>query len=222
MHTTNNHEWVCSMFFFNYIELMKYTRTVKFYKAQEWKDRIAGYIEDFKNHRIQLQDALSLYTTSNVNVLVATMSDLVSRLFETNPDWEKTLAAKTQNLGDRSEWIESDAALQAVISAAEDPILKSTSTKKIESKSIEMRYVQSTNLSELRDELQVSLDELCNRNMGIFESKLAFHTQQLQESIASSARFVVRTLSGPHDRLFHEVRPFAVDIAPILFTDLTY
>jgi hypothetical protein len=56
---------------------------------------------------------------------------------------------------------------------------------------------------------KLSLDELCNRNMNIFELKLAFHTQQLQDAIASSAQFVVRTLSGPHDRLLHEVCPFA-------------
>jgi hypothetical protein len=82
-------------------------------------------------------------------------------------------------------------------------------TKKVESKFNEMRDVQSTKLSELRDEMKSSLDELCNRNMNIFKVKLAFHTQQLQESITSSAEFVVRTLSGPHDRLRHEVCPFA-------------
>jgi len=181
---------------------------------------MAGYIEDFKNHRVELQEALSLHTNSNVSILVATMSDLVSRLFATTPDWEKTLAEKTQNLGDRSEWIESDANLQAVVSAAEDPVPGGISMKKSEAKTIKTCNVQSTNLSELRVELKVSLDELCNRNKDVFESKLAFHTQQLQESIASSARFVVRTLSGPHDRLFHEVCP--VGIAPILSIYLFY
>ena len=171
---------------------------------------MSGYIDDFKNHRVQLQEALSLYTASNIKVLVTKMSDLVSRLFETKPDWEKTLATKTQDLGDRSEWIESDATLQAVVSAAEDPVLGGIVTKKVESKSNEMRDVQSTKLSELRDELELSLDELCNRNMDIFESKLAFHTQQLQEAIARSAQYVVRTLSGPHDRLLHEVPPSSV------------
>jgi hypothetical protein len=91
---------------------------------------MAGYIDDFKNHRVQLQEALSLYTASNIKVLVTKMSDLVSRLFETKPDWEKTLATKTQDLGDRSEWIESDAALQAVVSAAEDPVLGGIVTKR--------------------------------------------------------------------------------------------
>ena len=171
---------------------------------------MSGYIDDFKNHRVQLQEALSLYTASNIKVLVTKMSDLVSRLFETKPDWEKTLATKTQDLGDRSEWIESDATLQAVVSAAEDPVLGGIVTKKVESKSNEMRDVQSTKLSELRDELELSLDELCNRNMDIFESKLAFHTQQLQEAIARSAQYVVRTLSGPYDRLLHEVPPSSV------------
>ena len=64
------------------------------------------------------------------------MSDLLSRLFETKPNWEKTLATKTQNLGDMSEWVESDAALQAVVLAVEDPVLGGIVTKKVESESI--------------------------------------------------------------------------------------
>jgi len=116
------------------------------------------------------------------------MSNLVSRLFETKPDWEKTLATQTQNLGDWSEWIDTDADhdQQAVVSAAEDPVLGGIVTKKVESKSNKMRDVQSTKPSELRD-------ELCNRNMDISEPKLAFHTQQLQEAIARPAQSVVRT-----------------------------
>jgi hypothetical protein len=203
---------------------------------------MSGYIDDFKNHRVQLQEALSLYTASNVNVLVTKMNDLVSRLLATKPDWEKTLATQTHDVGDRSKWLESDVSLQAVVSAAEDPILGGIATKKVlgdlseriqsdaslqavveaaedpvlggivtkkvESKSNEMRDVQSTKLSELRDELELSLDELCNRNMKIFELKLAFHIQKLQDGIASSAQLVKRTLSGTHDRLLHEVCPF--------------
>ena len=200
---------------------------------------MSGYIDDFKNHRVQLQEALSPYTTSNVNVLVTKMNDLVSRLLATKPDWEKTLATQTNDVGDRSKWLESDVSLQAVVSAAEDTILggiatkkvlgeliesdaspqavveaaddpdpRGIVTKKVESKSNEMRDVQSTKLSELREELQLSLDDLCNRNMKIFELKLAFHTQKLQDDIASSARFAKRTLSGTHDRLLHEVCPF--------------
>ena len=93
------------------------------------------------------------------------MGNLISRLFqvETQPDWEKTLATKMQNLGDRSEWIESDAALQAVVLASEDPVLGGIVTKRVKSKSNEMRDVQSTKLSGLRGELGLSLDELHNR-----------------------------------------------------------
>jgi hypothetical protein len=98
-------------------------RPAKFYKAQESMTCMAEYIDDFKNHRVQLQEALSLYTASNAKLLVTKMSSLVSRLLETKPDWEKTLATKTQKLEDRSEWIESDTALQAVVSAAEDSVL---------------------------------------------------------------------------------------------------
>jgi hypothetical protein len=84
---------------------------------------MSGYIDDFKNHRVQLQEALSLYTASNVNVLVTKMNDLVSRLLATKPDWEQTLATQTHDVGDRSKWLESDVSLQAVVSAAEDPII---------------------------------------------------------------------------------------------------
>jgi hypothetical protein len=94
---------------------------------------MSGYVDEFKNHRVQLQEILSLYTASNVKVLVTKMSDLVSRLLETKPDWEKTLATKTQNLGDRSEWINDDATLQDVVSAAEDPVLGGIATRKVES-----------------------------------------------------------------------------------------
>ena len=166
---------------------------------------MTGYIDEFNKHRVQLQEALSLHTASNIKVL----TDLVSRLFDTNPDWEKALATKTQNQGDRSKWIDDDAALQAMVSAAEDPILGGIATRKVESKSKEICDVQSIKLSELRDELRISVDELCNRNMNIFESKLAFRTRQLQDTIKSSAEFVVRTLSGPYGRLLHEVCPFA-------------
>ena len=170
---------------------------------------MAGHIDGFKNHRVQLQEALSLYTASNANVLVTKTSDLVSRLLATKPDWERMLAVMTQHLGDRNEWLESEAALQAVVLATQNLVLGGIAAKKVDSKS---RDVQSAMLSELRDEMELSLDEMCNRNMELFESKLAFHTQQLQEAIVKSAQFVVRTLSGPHDRLLHELPPFGVTL----------
>jgi hypothetical protein len=184
---------------------------VKFYKAHDWKSRMTTYIDDFKEQRVQLQEVLSLYTASNVKVLVTKMENLLSQLLGTKPDWEKTLATMIQKLGDRSKWIDSDAVLQDLVSAAEDPVLGGIATKMVEHKPKEMQDVQSIKLSELRAELKLSLDDLCNRNMNIFESKLAFRTQQLQDAIESSAQFVVRTLSGPYDRLLHEVCPFAAN-----------
>ena len=155
-----------------------------------------GYIDDFKKHRVQLQETLSLYTALDVKVLVTTvtkMSDLISRLIETKPEWEKTLATETQNrgLGEWSKWIESDASLQAFIEAADDPVFRGTVTKKVESKSKEMRDVQSKKLSELRSEMVSSVDELCQENEDVFELKLAFHTQQLQDTIKSSVQLVI-------------------------------
>jgi len=39
----------------------------------------------------------------------------------------------------------------------------------------------------------------------MFELKLNLHTQKMQEAVLNSARFVVQTLSEPHDRLHNEV-----------------
>ena len=208
--TTSNREWVNKLYVLlrGFTELTTNSRcAVKFYKAQDWKSLMTGYIDDFKEQHVQLQEVLSLYTALNVKVLVMKMENLLSQLLGTKPDWEKTLAITIQKLGDRSKWIDSDAALQDVVSAAEDPVPGDIATKKVESRPKEMHNVQSVKLSELRVELKLPLDELCNRNMDIFESKLAFRTQQLQDAIESSAQFVVRTLSGPYDRLQHEVCP---------------
>jgi hypothetical protein len=120
--TTSNREWVSKL----YVLIRGFTKLTtcsKVLQGSRVDGRMAGYIDDFKNHRVQLQEALSLYTASNAKLLVTKMSSLVSRLLETKPYWEKTLATKTQKLEDRSEWIESDAALQAVVSAAEDSVL---------------------------------------------------------------------------------------------------
>jgi len=177
-----------------------------------------GYIGEFKDHRDQLREALSLYTASNVTAIATRMADLVSGLFATKPEWEMTLAAKIQTLGDRSEWVKSDAALQDVVSAADDPVYGGILTKNLKSKTDDMGVAQGANLSELRNKLAMSFDELCRRNMDIFESKLAFHTQQLQAAIMNSAQFVVRTLSGPHDRLLHEASRFVIGLSCYLTT----
>ena len=67
------------------------------------------------------------------------------------------LATKTQNLGDLSKWIAGDGALQAINSAAEDPVLGGITTK-AEPKSNKMRNVKSIKLT---DELKLLVDEMC-------------------------------------------------------------
>jgi len=115
IHTTSNREWVRSLFFpRGFIELKTCRQVLQGSRVEGPDVRI--YQRFQKPSRPTTRS--SLYTASNVNVLVTKMTNLVSRLFETKPDWEKTLATKMQNLGDRSEWIESDADLQTVVSAA--------------------------------------------------------------------------------------------------------
>ena len=128
------------------------------------------HIDDFKKHRVQLQEILSLYTTLDVKVLIMNiweMTDLISRVFEPKPKWEKTMATKAQNLGlgERSKWTESDASLQTCMEAEDwedGPLLTEIVTKKVELRSKE---TQSKKLSELRDERYHRCQQNCVERM---------------------------------------------------------
>ncbi|KAF8875695.1 hypothetical protein BD779DRAFT_1678108 [Infundibulicybe gibba] len=59
-------------------------------------------------------------------------------------------------------------------------------------------------LSALKDSIHTSLDALCNRNSEIFYRKLDLQMERLEYAVEMSAKYVVRELSGPYDRLQDE------------------
>jgi hypothetical protein len=157
-----------------------------------------GYIEEFNGYRVLLMQGLSIEMATGVDSLVSKMDTMLSRLFTPKLDWEKDLVTKTRALGDVNTWVGDSSTLQALVSAANDPKFERS-----------LGITKDSEIESTRDGLLLSLNTLCERNMEIFELKLDLHTRQLQVSIEHSAQYVVRTLSGPHDRLFHEVLDFS-------------
>lgn len=167
-----------------------------------------NYIEEFNGYRVLLMQGLSIEMATGVDSLVSKMDTMLSRLFTPKSDWEKELVTKTRALGDVNTWIRDSSTLQSLVSAANDPKFEGSVTNI----TLEVGNTVDSEIESTRDGLSLSLNTLCERNMEIFELKLDLHTRQLQESIEHSAQYVVRTLSGPHDRLFHEV----LDISSLL------
>jgi len=158
-----------------------------------------GYIEEFNGYRVLLMQGLSIEMATGVDSLVSKMDTMLSRLFTPKLDWEKDLVTKTRALGDVDTWVRDSSILQSLVSVANDP-------------SVSLGITMDSEIESTRDGILLSLSTLCERNMKTFELKLDLHTRQLQESIEHSAQYVVRTLSGPYDRLFHEVIDFAKNL----------
>ncbi|KAF9484260.1 hypothetical protein BDN70DRAFT_872756 [Pholiota conissans] len=184
----------------------KETRFVKFWKSQEWKDRILGHATKFNEFRILIQQTLSIQVASDVGTVLEKMNVLLFRLYSPKADWEKEIVAKTRQLGkpkdskDSKDLISDSNSLQTLVAITKDPLLDST----LEDEKANKPGFQSalpSHIEQLRKELHLSLDVLCERNQEMFELKLNYHTQQLQEAILNSAQYVVQSLSGPYDRL---------------------
>jgi len=152
-----------------------------------------SYIADFSQYRTLLQQALSIQMASGVSDLVSKMDVLLSSVFEPTSDWEKMLAKNTRQLGAPSSWMQDTETLTTLIASSE------------ESSTVDVGMVSTTQLQKIRTELTVSLDILCDRNAEMFDLKLSMHSTKIQEAIANSAHHVVKTLSGPYDRLDNKV-----------------
>jgi len=163
-----------------------------------------GHIADFNRFRLLLQQALSIQIASGVDDLVFKMDLVLGSLFSPKADWEKDLASQSRRLGKLGDWIDDDTTLVSLVSTSKDPSLN------LEGPDFQIL----SELQQLKNDLGLSLDKLCEQNLDRFELKLNLHTQQMQEAILNSARFVVRTLSGPYDRLYNEV---CLVISPLRF-----
>lgn len=165
-----------------------------------------GHIRKFNRFRLELQQTLSVQVASNVEDLVSKMDTVLSRFFTPKSDWEKDLDMKTRNLGSPSTWIQNTSTLQSLILCTNDPSLPlPPPTYEQSSSGMSMTFGAEMQLSNVKKELQLSVEDLCEKNMDMFELKLSFHTQQMEKAIADSANLVIQSLSGPCDRVINEV-----------------
>ncbi|KAH9481752.1 hypothetical protein JR316_0006279 [Psilocybe cubensis] len=169
-------------------------------------DILLAVQKEIKAFRLELQQTLSIQVASNVEDLVAKMDTVLSRFFTPKSDWEKNLDVKTRNLGSPSTWIQNTSTLQSLISDTNDPSMPLPAPAYEDSSaSMSMSFGTEMQLSNIKKELQLSVDDLCDKNMDMFELKLSFHTQQMEKAIADSAILVIQSLSGPCDRVVNEV-----------------
>uniref|UniRef100_A0A8H7Y3G6 ZZ-type domain-containing protein n=1 Tax=Psilocybe cubensis TaxID=181762 RepID=A0A8H7Y3G6_PSICU len=182
----------------------KESRFVKFWKAQDWKNRMLGHINQFNQLRNELQQTLSVQVASGVEDIAVKMDEVLSRLYAPRYDWEKSLDMKTRGLEFMDpSWIEGPDTLRNLLLDTNDPSLPAMSPAG-QAKDISTQIATDMQLSKVKREIQSSLDALCDRNMDMFELRLNFHAQQMEQVIMNSAHLVIQSLSGPSDRLLNK------------------
>lgn len=196
-----------------------YPPTVKYLKSREWKERIEGHMTVFCDLRDRLSQILTVRIAADTNNMVdemrslnAAVGTLLSRLFLPKAGWERDVDQKKLELikesgRDPKEMLNDSLVLQILADLTQDPLLDSKHTQENlrGSKAVNSGRALTTEIDQLKKDLNSSLDTLCKRNEETFKLKLNFHTEQLQSAIHDSAQYVVQSLSGPHDRLRNEV-----------------
>lgn len=169
-----------------------------------------AYIADFDGYRVRLHQTLSMQVASGVNDLLTKMDTLLSRLFVPREPWEIQTARRLDAVRatDAShQWFKDPQTLQALVLATGDnEISFSSSSDATQDAMMPMMHTRmDLQLDRLKEDLQLSLDVLCDKNRDVFNLQLQLHTERLEQAIMISARMVIRTLEGPHDRLENEV-----------------
>ncbi|RXW24392.1 hypothetical protein EST38_g1492 [Candolleomyces aberdarensis] len=185
----------------------KETRLVKFVKSQEWKQRIMDFNNIFIEHRTVLLQLLSIRTARGVDDLHTKMDVLLSHAFNANQEWEKRVQKRLRQYGSLDSWISDMPKIQRLLDLTDDPLIDPDIFGRPDSQQdgdeIRKQRLNSF-LAWLKDDLESTVKNHCENNLGTFTKKLDFHTQQLQESISRAATYVVDQLSGPHGRLHHD------------------
>lgn len=174
------------------------------------------YIADFEAYRVRLHQALSMQVASGVSDLVTKMDALLSRLFAPKAPWEIDTARRLDAIRTSDanhQWITDPQALQALVLATGDSEMSfSTSPDSSQDAMAPMMHTRmDLQYERLKEDLQLSLDDLCKKNRDLFNLQLRLYAERLEQAIMISARMVIRTLEGPHDRLENEVCPSIPD-----------
>lgn len=161
----------------------------------------------FVRYLVELETILLILPPSNAADLNKKFDALYKHLFSPKEAWEKNLintAHQLKKSNNPQELIDDPETLRKLLRTTEDPGLDADELSGTDDDG-GFKSALPTQIEQLKEELKLSLDVLCKRNEDTFLLKLDFHTQQLKESISKSAAYVVKSLSGPYDRLHHPV-----------------
>lgn len=198
----------------------------------EWKKKFTGFVSTFGELRQRLMIVLGIQTAFNVSQMVFNTNKTLARFFEAQNPKEKEFMKEINAV--RSDVLKGDIpALQKLVGSIEGSSMgKNTPDashgikdgEKRGSSKPDPKKVASVNtniyMDELREEIQSSVDTLCQKNLEQFEMSLALHMDHLKKSIHASADRVINSLSGPYDRLWHKVSHIGwTCLQYFLFTD---
>ncbi|KAF8869522.1 hypothetical protein BD779DRAFT_1479771 [Infundibulicybe gibba] len=166
-------------------------------RMEEYPSRIHS---KFEGRRGEIQLMLSLRTAGAVDGItskVDAMRESLDLLFTQQEDWERRLESRIPGFGPDQSWMEDDDTLRHLVSITSDPLLNPSTLVPNNPRNVDA-------LAALKGSMHTSLDALCIRNSEIFYRKLDLQTERLKDAVEMSAKYVIRELSGPYDRLWNE------------------
>lgn len=206
--------------------LNKLRAVVKYLKAREWKEKLLRFVSTFDELRNRLILAVTFQTASDVGRMVTSMDTILSLLFAARDADEKKELKRINDAGRDKLKTDSDALAKLLAPTGDSSMERiPISRHKVDGDEKKSTFKPDTRkvntdmqVQELQKDLSASVDELCEKNWKYFERSLALYTDQLQKSIDYSADRVILTLSGPYDRLQHEVSRFTLNrVSSVIF-----
>jgi len=197
--------------FANHLHLLH--SLVKFFKATEWKDLMMEYANKFFGHRSELVLKLQINVADAVESLHSKMDAILRGLFKPQYNWETTLAERIQQQESSSDLMTKlntntevlTEFLHITIEKDIDPAFSNLRPKTAESREDEDQTINEA-VESIKKDLQSSLADRRGSNRKFFDVKFTLQTKRIEEEINQSAEGVIRALSGPYDRLYHEVK----------------
>jgi hypothetical protein len=185
---------------------MRYLWSVKFIRAQDWRARILEHATNFQRFQAFIQQMLTIQIASDVGNLLQTMDLALTRLFSPKDKPQRQFMAKLRESGkSHSDFIKDTENLQDLLNTDEDSLSSQIAGKDDSRAKADLKDSLLNQTEQLKKEIYLPLETLCKRNQERFELRLKYYTRQLQVAIDNSADRVIRSLSGPYDRLQNKV-----------------
>jgi hypothetical protein len=192
-------------------------------KGPIYEGRLADFAAVFANRRNELALALSIHTTLGVDQANLGIREvhrsveaideklnliLLFRKLET-PN-EKELMKQVDARGGVKACLEDDEALKELMTISQKQDASGTRRNISEAKGVHRVKEEKTLFAELKTELKEDVEVILEKNMVVFERKLAMQQEQLLAGMTTVVqregdRVISAITSGPHDRILDPV-----------------